>query len=41
MTPLELQDELVGEMRRILDGYTYRIPSGERVPINVLRRTFP
>lgn len=41
MTPLELQDELVGEMSRILDGYTYKTPNGERVPINVFAQNVP
>lgn len=41
MTPLELQDELVGEMRRILDDYTYRTPSGERIPMNVFAQSIP
>lgn len=41
MTPLELQDELVGEMRRILDGYTYKTTGGERIPINVFPQNIP
>lgn len=41
MTPLELQDELVGEMSRILDGYAYKTPNGERVPINVFAQNIP
>ena len=41
MTPLELQDELVGEMSRILDGYTYKTPEGERIPINVFAQNIP
>ena len=41
MTPLELQDELVDEMGRILDGYTYKSPDGRRVPINVFAQNLP
>lgn len=41
MTPLELQDELVGEMSRILDGYTYKTPAGDRIPINVYAQSIP
>lgn len=41
MTPLELQDELVEEMGRILDGYTYKSPDGSRVPINVFAQNLP
>lgn len=41
MTPLELQDELVGEMSRILDGYTYKTPDGNRIPINVFAQNIP
>lgn len=41
MTPLELQDELVGEMSRILDGYTYKTPGGERIPIHVFAQNIP
>ncbi|MCM1412524.1 MAG: hypothetical protein NC305_18570, partial [Lachnospiraceae bacterium] len=41
MTPLELQDELVGEMSRILDGYTYKTPEGKRIPINVFAQNIP
>lgn len=41
MTPLELQDELTGEVSRILDGYTYKTPNGERVPINVFAQNIP
>ncbi len=41
MTPLELQDELVGEMSRILDGYTYKTPEGERISINVFAQNIP
>ena len=41
MTPLELQDELVEEMSRILDGYTYKTPEGERIPVNVFPQNIP
>ena len=41
MTPLELQDELVGEMSCILDGYTYKTPDGERIPIHVFAQNIP
>ena len=41
MTPLELQDELMVEMDRILDGYTYKTPEGERIPINVFAQNIP
>lgn len=41
MTPLELQDELVAEMPKILDGYLYHTPAGKRVPINVFPQSLP
>lgn len=41
MTPLELQDELMGEISRILDGYTYKTPDRERIPINVFAQNIP
>ncbi len=41
MTPLELQDELVGEIGRILDGHAYKTPEGERVPIHVFAQNIP
>lgn len=41
MTPLELQDELVAEMPKILDGYLYQTPAGKRVPINVFPQSLP
>lgn len=41
MTPLELQDELVEEMSRILDGYTYKAPNGESIPIHVFAQNIP
>ncbi len=41
MTPLELQDELVEEMSRILDGCTYKTPNGKRIPINVFPQNIP
>lgn len=41
MTPLELQDELVGEMSRILDGYAYKTPKGKYIPIHVFPQNIP
>lgn len=41
MTPLMLQDELVEEMKRLLDGYLYKTPVGERVPMNVYPQSIP
>lgn len=41
MTPLELQGELVDEMKRILDGYLYKNPKGDRVPIQVFVQNIP
>lgn len=43
MTPLELQDELVTEMSRILDGYLYKVPGDmtRRIPINVFAQSIP
>lgn len=41
MTPLELQDELVDEVGRILDGYAYKSPGGNRIPINVFAQNIP
>lgn len=41
MTPLELQDELVDEMSIILDGYTYKTPEGERIPIHIFAQNIP
>lgn len=41
MTPLELQDELVEEIRRILEGYTYKTPRGNSVPVNVFAQKLP
>lgn len=41
MTPLELQDELVCEMGRLLSGCTYRTPEGEYIPIHVFAQNIP
>lgn len=41
MTPLELQDGLVDEISRILDGHTYKTPDGERISINVFAQNIP
>lgn len=41
MTPLELQDELVRELGRILEGYTYKTPDGELVPIHIFAQSLP
>ncbi len=41
MTPIELQDALVDEVRHILDGCLYKTPEGEDVPINVFPQNLP
>lgn len=41
MTPLELQDALVTEIKRILKPYEYKTPAGERVPMNVFAQSIP
>ena len=41
MTPLDLQNELVEELKRLLSDYLYKAPSGERVPINVYPQSIP
>lgn len=41
MTPLDLQDALVAEVRKILDGYLYKTPRGTRVPMNVYAQNEP
>ena len=41
MTPLELQNELMQELQRILDGYTYKTPEGKHTPINVFEQNIP
>lgn len=41
MTPLELQDELIGEMSRILEGYAYKTPNGGLIPVNVFAQELP
>ncbi len=41
MTPLELQDELVCEIGRLLSGCTYRTPAGEHIPIHVFAQNIP
>ena len=41
MTPLMLQDELVEEMKRLLEGYRYKNPTGERVPMQVFAQNIP
>ncbi len=41
MTPLELQDELVCELGRILKGYTYKTTTGERIPIHIFAQSLP
>lgn len=41
MTPLELQDELIDEISRILDGHTYKSPEGERIPIHIFVQNIP
>lgn len=41
MTPLDLQDELVEELKRLFSDYLYKAPSGERVPIQVFPQSLP
>lgn len=41
MTPIELQDALVAEIKRILKPYEYKTPAGERVPMNVFAQSIP
>lgn len=41
MTPLDLQDELVEEIKKILNGYLYKTPGGELVPMNVFPQELP
>ena len=41
MTPLDLQDELVEELKRLFKDYLYKAPSGDRVPINVFPQNIP
>jgi hypothetical protein len=41
MTPLMLQDMLVEEMKLILDGYLYKNPLGDRVPMQVFAQHIP
>lgn len=41
MTPLELQDELAEEMKRIFKDYLYKNQAGERIPINVFTQNVP
>lgn len=40
-TPLDLQDELIKEIRKILDGYLYRTADGTRIPINIYSQAIP
>lgn len=41
MTPLDLQDELVVEMKRLLSDYRYKAPGGKRVQINAFAQSLP
>ena len=41
MTPLMLQDELVGELKRLFSDYRYKSPSGNSVTINVYAQSIP
>lgn len=41
MTPLDLQDELCAEIEKILHGYLYRTPTGERVPMHIYSQNIP
>lgn len=41
MTALELQDELVEELKEIFKEYRYLTPGGERVKLNVFAQSVP
>lgn len=41
MTPLELQDELVNELKKLLSDFTYKTPAGKEVPMNVFSQNIP
>lgn len=43
MTPLELQDELVEELKRLFSEYAYKVPLGNaaRKPLNVYAQHIP
>lgn len=41
MTPLDLQDELIEELKHLLSDYLYKTPAGNRVPINVYAQCIP
>lgn len=41
MTPLELQDDLIDEIRLIFGGCTYKTPEGAYIPINVFPQNIP
>lgn len=42
MTPVELQDALVEEIKKIFKNYAYKTPAGgKRVPVNVYPQSIP
>lgn len=41
MTPLELQNELVKELKRLLSGYSYRTPAGDYTSMNIYPQNLP
>lgn len=41
MTPLDLQDALCDELKKVFKHHTYKKPSGERVPINIYPQEVP
>lgn len=41
MTPLELQDELVEEFKKLFEDYTHKTPAGDRIPLNVYSQHIP
>lgn len=41
MTPLELQDELIDELREIFKEYAYKTPLGTRIPLNIYAQSVP
>lgn len=41
MTPLDLQDALVSDIKKILVGHKYKTPAGKMIPINVFAQNIP
>lgn len=41
MTPLDLQDSLVKDIKKIFAGYEYKTPAGKKIPINVFPQNIP